>query len=82
MAYAGSLAAVTFLRREYGNGIVPVILKETRDGVPFREAFRRATGVSIEGAARAWMADLRRPRRWVIWIGSAATLWSNARMKV
>jgi hypothetical protein len=75
MAYAGSLAAVTFLRREYGNGIVPVILEETRKGVPFREAFRRATGVSMAGAARAWMADLRRPRRWVIWIGSAATLW-------
>lgn len=77
-AYAGSLAAVRFLRRSYGRDVLKRILSGVRSGSSFRDAFRRAAGVSLLTAEAAWGRELARPRRWIMWIGSALTLWIGA----
>jgi len=74
-AYAGSLAAVRFLRSLYGQGVEGRILSGLRDGIGFPRAFALATGSSLPATEAAWRADLGRPRKWIMWIGSALTLW-------
>lgn len=75
IAYAGSLAAVAFLQREYGEDLLERLLAGMRGGQSFETAFLRAAGVTVEDAERAWLRDLRRPRRWILWVTSALTLW-------
>ena len=78
VAYSGSLAAVNFLRRQYGAGFPARLFSGLRMGAGFDAAFAAAAGVTIDHAERAWREDLRRPRRWIMWIGSAFTLWLGA----
>jgi hypothetical protein len=75
IAYAGSLAAVGFLQREYGEDFLKRLLSGMRGGASFESAFLAQTGVAVDDAERAWARDLRRPRRWILWITSALTLW-------
>lgn len=74
-AYAGALAAVRFLRSRYGQDVEGRVLAGIREGLDFPRAFALASGSSLPAAEAAWKADLGRPRKWIMWIGSALTLW-------
>lgn len=82
MAYAGSLAAVRFLRKTFGREFPSRLIGAIREGREFPSAFRSATGVTLEVAAAYWKKELGRPRRWVMWIGSALTLWTGATLLI
>lgn len=82
MAYAGSLAAVRFLRRAYGAEFPSRLIGALRQGREFHSAFRSATGVTLQVAAASWKKELGRPRRWIMWIGSALTLWTGATLLI
>ena len=75
VAYSGGFAAMTFLRRAYGQDFPARLLSDVRGGSSFEAAFARSAGVAVDQAERAWRDDLRRPRRWIVWIGSVLTLW-------
>jgi len=78
LAYAGSLAAVGFLRSTYGEDWPARLLSGMRDGLGFEAAFRKASGVTYGEAEAAWARDLNLPWIWVVRAGSSYTLWLGA----
>ncbi len=82
LAYAGSLAAVTFLRRAHGRDLPARVVASLRRGSDFEAAFQQAAGVPLTQAERAWREDLSRPRTWLLWIGSTFTLWIVATLLI
>ncbi|MBI3450904.1 MAG: hypothetical protein HY049_18565 [Acidobacteria bacterium] len=82
LAYAGSLAAVGFLRERYGAGLVPGLLAGMRSGRDFDAAFAAASGVSVRSAEAAWAHELNLPWIWLVRVGSSYTIWMVATLLV
>jgi len=78
LAYAGSLAAVGFLKGRYGADLPARLLGELRRGAPFDAAFRASAGVGLDSAESAWARDLNLPWIWVVRLGSSFTVWMIA----
>jgi len=82
LAYAGSLAAVGFLRERYGPGLVPALFAGMRSGADFESAFSAASGTTIRDAESAWARELNLPWIWLVRIGSSYTIWMIATLLV
>ena len=78
VAYAGSLAAVGFLKSTYGPEVISRLLTGLRSGIPFDPAFQQASGVSLGAAEHAWAHDLNLPWIWLVRAGSSYTVWMVA----
>ena len=74
-AYALSAAFVRFLGAEAGGDVTARILAEIHGGAGFREAFRRATGVSLATFERRFFHDRAIWSTWVPFLTSTAALW-------
>lgn len=64
LAYAQSADLVAFIRNEYGQQSLQVLLREMAGGTPVRAAFREATGQSLDQVDSAWRARLQRSQLW------------------
>lgn len=74
-AYALSGALVRDLLQRYGSGTVATILRAVRYGVPFEEAFFRATGRTVADLEDSFWSRHSFWYRWVPILGSSATIW-------
>lgn len=64
LAYAQSADLVAFVRNEYGEDSLKVLIREMAAGRPVRAAFREATGQALEQVDAAWRARLERSELW------------------
>ena len=76
-AYTLSGAFVRDLLRRHGPRLPSRILPEVGGGMPFDEAFRRATGESPSGAADAFYRRENIWSRWVPLLTSTFTVWTG-----
>ena len=74
-AYAVSGAFVRYLLEEYGESTVAAVLDEVAAGLPFEEAFARATGTTLARAESAFWRYQTLWYRWVPALTSSFTLW-------
>ena len=74
-AYAFSGALVRDLFQRYGPGVAARILDGVGLGLPFEEAFFRATGTSLDRAAASFWRRHSFWYRWVPVLTSSVTLW-------
>jgi peptidase MA superfamily protein len=74
-AYAISGAFVRDLLDRHGEDAAARILDGVADGLPFEEAFRRATGVTLAAAESSFWSRQSFWYRWVPLLTSSVTLW-------
>lgn len=74
-AYAFSGAVVRWLLAEHGDQVVARILAGIGAGLPFEEAFYRATGTSLFAAEGDFWRQITFWHKWVPFIGSSTFLW-------
>ena len=74
-AYALSGAMVRELLRRHDRAVVARIVAGVRIGLPFGEAFRRATGTTVSAFEAAFWRRHSFLYRWVPLLGSSVTLW-------
>src|SRR4029077_15964508 len=75
-AYVVSAAFVRDLLRRHGREVAASLLAEVASGLPFDEAFRRATGETLEAAERAFQEHQTFWYRWVPLLTSSVALWT------
>jgi len=73
--YALSEAFVRLLLQRHGTGVVGDILSGVALGLPFEEAFHRATGHALAAAEKVFWRQESIWYRWVPVLTSSATLW-------
>lgn len=74
-AYAVSGGFVRFLIGRHGGEVTGAILAGLADGLPFREAFRRAAGESLAEAEEAFWRRQTFWHRWMPLVTSSTVLW-------
>ncbi|MEM7585225.1 MAG: hypothetical protein AAF560_17680 [Acidobacteriota bacterium] len=74
-AYALSAAFMRFLRDRYGYFVAANILDHVALGLPFPQAFERATGTTLAAAELRFWSHLDLWNKWVPFLTSSATLW-------
>jgi hypothetical protein len=74
-AYTLSGAFVRDLMSRHGRGVIGAILSGVAAGLPFDEAFARATGTTLAEAERTFWASQTFWYRWVPFLTSSAVLW-------
>ncbi len=74
-AYAASFDFVEWASDEYGEDLVRRVLDGLQEGLAFRTAWRRATGVSLAGSEEAWRGTALTWYRWLPALTGAGTLW-------
>jgi len=74
-AYTLAGAFVRDLLRRHGREVVGAILSGVAAGLPFDEAFARATGTTLAGAERTFWESQTFWYRWVPFLTSSAVLW-------
>ena len=75
-AYALSAAFVRWLRARYGEHVTGRILELIGQGLPFPEAFVRATGVPLTGAEHRFFVRDALWHTWVPFLTSSGALWA------
>lgn len=75
-AYALSGAFVRWLRTEYGALVTARILELLGRGMPYREAFVRATGDTLAGAEHRFFVREALWHTWVPFLTSSGVLWA------
>ena len=76
-AYALSGAFVRDLIGRYGPAVPGEILAGARGGLPFGDAFLRATGMSLADTTRAFYRRQNLWNRWIPFLTSGFTLWTG-----
>jgi hypothetical protein len=79
-AYAASFDFVEWASAEYGNDLIRRVLDGLQEGLPFRTAWRRATGVSLFDSEDAWRGTALTWYRWLPALTGAGTLWLGITM--
>ena len=74
-AYAESFHFVSYLEREHGPGAVRGILSWMARGDPFRGAFRKSIGGSLEETEAAWRDRVNWAYRWIPALTSSGVIW-------
>jgi len=74
-AYAASFDFVEWASAEYGEDLVRRVLDGLQEGLAFRTAWRRATGVSLFDSEDAWRGTALTWYRWLPVVTGAGTLW-------
>ena len=75
LAYAQSADLVAFLRNQYGEESLRVLVRQLAGGAPVGAAIRAATGRSILEVDRAWRARLQSSNLWLSPLGDDLIWW-------
>jgi hypothetical protein len=75
LAYAASFDFIDWSVEEYGEEVVPRVLRSAAGGRPFAEAWREATGVALARSEGSWRRTSLALYRWVPALTGAGTLW-------
>ncbi|HEV8701556.1 MAG TPA: hypothetical protein VGV60_09840 [Candidatus Polarisedimenticolia bacterium] len=75
-AYAASFDFMLFTVKRYGDGVVREIVREAASR-PFPEAWRAATGVSLERSETEWRRGSLFLYRWIPALTGTTALWSG-----
>ena len=74
VAYALAGDAVMSLARRHPTGSLEPLLTALESGVPFDEALRASTGLTVDRFDEAWRKDVRRRYGVIVWL-SAGGIW-------
>lgn len=78
LAYAESGSLVRYIRQQYGDSGIRVLLLVYADGAGCEAGVQRALHVTLDQLERAWRADLSGVGKWMVWVADNAgglALW-------
>jgi hypothetical protein len=73
-AYALAGSAVAELGRRSRNGQLSEFMALLRAGLPFDEAVRRGTGLTVDQFEERWIASVRSHYNWLVWLATGG-MW-------
>ncbi len=73
-AYALAGSAIITLARKHPEGTLTPLLTRLQEGMPFRQAVRATTGLSVDRFDEVWQRDIRRRYGVVVWL-AAGGVW-------